>query len=291
MEKKMLEGLIKKYKLPENEHKVILDALETRIFLNKTSEQNPSIMFVIGQPGCGKTTFIQNTDLSSYTNINSDDYRGLNKYSDEILDKYPTYYTKFTNFDAHLWGDELFSYAINNGYSVLREKAPVDYSLLETIKTIPNNCDILINVVVTGNLSSLLATRERYEKGILKSKNARLSNIEAHNKCYELLPDFIKKSLLLGARVNYIVPRDNGFKTISVGNDCLNLLDKLRQESNDQVSVSYVARMNDIKKAMVARSAPQEQFDELEKIEKVYYEVVNNKCFRNNGLEQSESER
>ena len=64
---------------------------------------------------------------------------------------------------------------------------------LETIKTIPSNCDILINVVVTGNLSSLLATRERYEKCILKSRNARLSNIEEHNKCYELLPDFIKK--------------------------------------------------------------------------------------------------
>lgn len=248
-------------------------------------------MFVVGQPGCGKTTFIQNTDLSSYTNINSDDYRSLSKYSDEIFDTYPTYYTKFTNFDAHLWGDELFSYAMSNGYSVLREKAPVDYSLLETIKTIPNNCDTLINVVVTGNLSSLLATRERYEKGILKRKNARLSNIEAHNKCYELLPDFIKQCLLLGARVNYVVPRNNGFRTISVRNDYLSLLEKLRQDSNDQVSANYVTRMSSIKKAMVARNAPQEQFDELEKIAKVYYEVVNNKCFRNSESRELESER
>ena len=163
MENEILERLIENYKLPENEHQAILNELKARIFFNKSSENNPSIMFVVGQPGCGKTTFIQNTDLSSYTNINSDDYRSLSKYSDEILDTYPTYYTKFTNFDAHLWGDELFSYAMSNGYSVLREKAPVDYSLFETIKTIPNNCDTLINVVVTGNLSSLLATRERYE--------------------------------------------------------------------------------------------------------------------------------
>ena len=243
MENEILERLIENYKLLENEHQAILNELKVRIFFNKSSENNQSIMFVVGQPRCGKTTFIQNTDLSSYTNINSDDYRSLSKYSDEILDTYPTYYTKFTNFDAHLWGDELFSYAMNNGYSVLREKAPVDYSLFETIKTIPNNCDTLINVVVTGNLSSLLATRERYEKGILKSKNARLSNIEAHNKCYELLPDFIKQCLLLGARVNYVVPRNNGFRTISVGNDYLSLLEKLRQDSNDQVSANYVTRM------------------------------------------------
>lgn len=291
MEQEMLEGLIKKYKLSEDEHKVILDALKARIFLNKTSEHNPSIMFVIGQPGCGKTTFIQNTDVSNYTNINSDDYRKLHKYSDEILDKYPTYYTKFTNFDAHLWGDELFSYAIENGYSVLREKAPVDYSLLETIKAIPEEYNTVINLVVTGDLASLLATRERYEKDILKSRNARLSNIEAHNKCYELLPNFIKQCLLLGARVNYVLPINNGFKTISVGNDYSSLLEKIRKESNEQASSSYATRMNNIKEAMIARSAPQEQFDELERIEKVYQKIVNNKCFRNNGEQQLEIER
>ncbi len=290
MEQEILERLIEKYKLPKDEHKVISDALKARIFLNKTSEKNPSIMFVIGQPGCGKTTFIQNTDVSNYTNINSDDYRNLNKHSNEILDKYPTYYTKFTNFDAHLWGDELFSYAIENGYSVLREKAPVDYSLLETIKAIPDEYNTVINLVVTGNLASLLATRERYEKGILKGRNARLSNIEAHNKCYEVLPDFIKQCLLLGARVNYVVPVNNGFTTISVGNDYLNLLEKLRKESNDQASSNYVTRMNNIKKAMIARNAPREQFDELEKIANVYYAVVSNRCFRNNGAEQLESE-
>ena len=49
--------------------------------------------------------------------------------------------------------------------------------------------------------------------------------------------------------------------------------------------------MNSIKKTMVARNAPQEQFDELEKIAKVYYEVVNNKCFRNSESRELESER
>lgn len=291
MENEILKSLIENYKLSEKEHKMILEELKTRVFLNKTTEKNPSIMFVIGQPGCGKTTFIQNTDLSSYTIINSDDYRRLSKYSDEILDKYPTHYTKFTNFDAHLWGDELFSYAINNSYSALREKAPVDYSLLETIKAIPDKYDTVINLVVTGNLASLLATRERYEKGILKSKNARLSNIEAHNRCYNLLPDFISQCLCCGVRVNYVVPRNNGFDVIPAGNDYLILLERLRKESNEQVCLNYETRMNNIKKSMLDRNAPQEQFDELDKIVKVYSEIVNNKRNDNTKAEGFNSER
>ena len=291
MKNEFLEELIESYKLPENEHIMILNELKKRVFFNRTAEKNPSIMFVIGQPGCGKTTFIQNTDLSSYTIINSDDYRCFNKYSNEILDKYPTYYTKLTNFDAHLWGDELFSYAIDNSYSVLREKAPVDYSLLGTIKAIPNKYDVTIDLVVTGNLASLLATRERYEKSILKSKNTRLSNIEAHNKCYNLLPDFVSKCLSCGAKVNYVVPRNNEFDITPAGNESLSLLERLRKESNEQTCIDYEIRMNNIKKAMINRNTPQEQFEELKKIEKIYLELIKNKSVQDFPPENSGSER
>lgn len=291
MDNAILQNLIESYKLSENEHKVILNELKKRIFLNRVTDKNPSIMFVIGQPGCGKTTFIQNTDLSIYTIINSDDYRRFSKYSDEILSKYPTHYTKLTNFDAHLWGDELFSYATNNGYSVLREKAPVDYSLVETIKALPSNYDTVINLVVTGNLASLLATRERYEKDILKNKNARLSNIEAHNTCYNLLPDFISKCLCCGVKVNYVVPRNDEFEVIPVNDDCLNLLVRLRKESNEQVCFDYETRINNIKKSMISRNAPQEQFDELDKITNIYFGIVNSKKNDTIKTEELNSER
>lgn len=274
MDNEILETLIKNYKLSKDEHIKVLEILKKNIFKNKTSEKNPSIMFVIGQPGCGKTTFIQNTNLFNYIVINSDDYRQFSKYSEEILAKYPTYYTKFTNFDAHLWGDELFSYAISNGYSVLREKAPVDYSLLELIKTLASKYDVVINVVVTGNLSSLLATRERYEKEILKNNNARLSNIDSHNRCYDLLPDFILKFLKYGAKVNYVVPIINAFEIISVDNDNINLLEKIREESNKQSCCNYKARMDNIKNSMLNRNAPQEQFEELSRIEEVYFNIM-----------------
>ena len=130
---KQINELIEKYKLSQEEHNKVLELLKKDLFVGKIAEKDPSIMFVIGQPGCGKTTFIEESSLSKYIVINSDDYRSFSKYSNEILEKYPTDYAKLTNFDAHLWGDELFSYAIQNGYSVLREKAPIDYSLLELL--------------------------------------------------------------------------------------------------------------------------------------------------------------
>ncbi len=278
MDNKILEKLIDKYKLLEEEHNRVLEMLKKDIFKGKKSEENPSIMFVIGQPGSGKTTFINYANLSNYIVINSDDYRHFSKYSKEILTKHSTYYTKLTNFDAHLWGDELFSYAINSGYSVLREKAPIDYSLLKLIKTLLSKYDVVINVMVEGNLESLLRTRERYEKEVLKNNNARLSNIDSHNKCYNLLPDFISKCLICGAKVNYV----NEFKIIQVDNDNLNLLEKIRKESNEQACCNYEMRMNNIKKSMLNRNAPQEQFEELIRIDKVYFDMIrsysDNKC-------------
>ncbi len=273
MENQSLNELIEKYKLPKEEHDMVLELLKEKLFANKTIKKNPSTMFVIGQPGCGKTTYINNTNLSKYIIINSDDYRSFSKYSKEILEKYPTDYAKLTNFDAHLWGDELFSYAIQNEYSVLREKAPTDYTLLELLKTIPSHYDIVINVVVAGNLSSLLATRERYEKEILESNNAKLSNIESHNTCYNLLPDFILKCLSLGVKVNYILPVGSQFKTVSVKENALDLLQKFRKESNEQACHNYEVRINNIKKSMINRNAFQEQFIELEKIEHIYSEI------------------
>lgn len=280
LENKTLKDNIEKYKLFEDEHRIVLEQLKEKLFVIKSHENNPSIMFVVGQPGCGKTTYIESTNLSNYIIINSDNYRKYHKYSKEILDKYSTYYATFTNYDAHLWGDELFSYAIQNDYSVLREKAPTDYSLIDLISNIPNNYDIVINVVVRGNLSSLLATRERYEKEILSSKTAKLSNIETHNRCYDLLPNFILKCLSLGVKVNYIVPVDKEFKVISATTDnYLSLLQTLRDESNEQAYFNYDVRINNIKNEMINRNAPKEQFVELEKIENEFIKyMIDNGC-------------
>lgn len=270
-----IDELIEKYKLTEEEHAEVLEVLKKDLFSNISMDDAPSVMFVVGQPGCGKTTFINNSNLEKYVIINSDGYRKFNKYSSEILKNYPTDYAKLTNYDAHLWGDELFNYAVENGYSPLREKAPLDDSLFEAIKEIPINYEIIINVVVAGNLESLLATRERYEKELLNSSNAKLSSIESHNKCYGFLSTFILKCLELGVKVNYVISDGEQFEIILVVDNHLNLLEEYRNKSNKQALLSYYKRIYAIKQSMIKRNAPKNQFDELDKIESVYNELNN----------------
>lgn len=271
------ENLIDTYKLTENEHQIVLKKLENDIFKNKISSQNSSVIFVVGQPGCGKTTFIEHFKFDDYVIINSDNYRHLHKKSQEILQKYPTFYAKLTNYDAHLWGDELFSYGVLNGYNVLREKAPLDLSLIELIKTLYKNHQVIVNVVIAGNLTSLLATRERYEKEILESKNAKLPNIEAHNKCYNILSEFISKCISLNIEVNYIIFRNNQYEVIPVKSDYLYLLQKYREESNYNACLNFKSKIDNIRELMLKRSAPKEQFDELEKIEDIYLKMEKRK--------------
>lgn len=274
MDNDKLQSLISEYKLSQDEHNEVLGSLKEKIFKGVKEADKPSIVFVIGQPGSGKSTFIDNSNFSNYVIINSDKYRQYNKYSEEIVAKYPTYYTKLTNFDAHLWGDELFSYGISEGYSVLREKAPIDYSLLEVIKDLSSKYEVIIDVLVVGNLESLLRTRERYEQEISINKNARLSNIDSHNKCYDLLPDFVNKCLSYGAIVNYILPINDGYDIISANKNNLELLDNLRKEINKKACSNYKDRVDNLKKVMDARNALQEQFDELQKIEDIYLGLI-----------------
>lgn len=79
MENKALIDNIGKYKLFEEEHKMVLEQLKEKLFTDKTHQNNPSIMFVVGQPGCGKTTYVESANLSNYIIINSDNYRKYHK--------------------------------------------------------------------------------------------------------------------------------------------------------------------------------------------------------------------
>jgi len=275
MENASLEKLIQNYKLSKAEHIKVLENLKKSLFKGKKIASRPIILFVVGQPGSGKTTFIQNSDFSNFIIINSDEYRHLNKYSEEILLKYPTNYSKLTNFDAHLWGDELFHYAIESGYSVLREKAPVDLSLIDVIKTKSQNCEIEVNIIVEGDLSSLLRTRERYEEERLVSRYAKLSNIDSHNKCYQLLPNFILNCLSMNVKVCYVVSENNRFQVIPVSENSLELLNHLREKSNMTSILSYDQRMGKIKSNMINRNASRKEWEELQKVENLYLKLVN----------------
>lgn len=73
----------------------------------------------------------------------------------------------------------------------------------------------------------------------------------------------------------YIVPIDYHYQIIPVGSDALNLLQEIREESNQKSCLTYDERMSHIRMNMINRNAPKEQFDELIKIERLYSKIIN----------------
>lgn len=118
-----------------------------------------------------------------------------------------------------------------------------------------------------------------------------MSSIEAHNQCYDLLSDFISKCLQLGVKVSYAIPVNNEFKIISVGDNDLSILRQIRQASNEKTCANFETRINNIRTAMRNRNAPQQQFDELDKIERIYLGIVNGKNYKSAKPENTENER
>lgn len=90
-----------------------------------------------------------------------------------------------------------------------------------------------------------------------------------------LITRFFLKCFSLGVKVNYVVSVDSQYKMISAQEDYLDVLQKLREESNKEACLHYDTRMDRIKKSMLDRNAPEEQFEELKKIESVYNEIKN----------------
>lgn len=112
-----------------------------------------------------------------------------------------------------------------------------------------------------------------------------------HNKCYTLLPDFILECISLGVKVDYVVSFGNKFKVIPVQDDFLDVLQELRKQSNEYAGITYEKRMDNIKQCMMDRNASQEQFDELKKTEKVYYEMIrHNKNIKKTNIGRSHYE-
>ena len=110
------------------------------------------------------------------------------------------------------------------------------------------------------------------EEEIKTNKAAKLSNIDAHNKCYDNLPSFIYSCVSMGIKVNYVIPNNGKFEVINSGEDYLTILKELREKSNKDCIVSFEERIQKIKESMLKRNASQEEFDELDKIEKKYNE-------------------
>ncbi len=275
MEKEKLNNLVKRYELSTSEHDKILKQLISSLFSKFKSSNNPVAYFIIGQPGVGKTTYINTQDISAFVYINADHYRKLHTKSHEILSTYPMDYVTLTNIDAHKLATEIMCHATKHNYSFLRERAPRSVEdFLNLIKAIPSNYKIIIDVFACGNINSILSTRERFETQRSNGDTyVKLTNFDIHNEIYDVLPQVLNALCDLNVELNLIwraeskTPKFNKLAYNLNKVEFLNKFNSLRESDNKKHAQNIDKRINAIRQQMIMRSATPEQFDNLKIVE------------------------
>lgn len=283
--KEMLDNLTKMYELSKSEHNKILKQLISSLFNSFLPSDNPVAYFIIGQPGVGKTTYINTQDTSNMICINADHYRELHPKAQEILNNYPLHYTTLTNTDSYKFADEIMNYATKHNYSFLRERSPREVKdFLSLVKSIPSHYKIKIDVLAGGNINSILSTRERYELQLSSGvKFAKLTSFDAHDKIYNVLPQIL--NALCGLNIDlHLICRDenktllfNKFAYNFNGPEFVNKLNSLRENDNKNHAKNINIRINKIEQQMIKRSASPEQFENLKIVENYCINAVKQK--------------
>lgn len=275
MEKEKLNSLIEKFKLSDSEHSKILKKLTSSLFANFKPTDKPVAYFIIGQPGVGKTTYINGQNLSHLVYINADHYRKLHTKAYEILNAYPQDYVTLTSIDANKLANEVMNYATKHNYSFLRERAPRSLTdFLDLLKTIPAHYKIVIDVFACGNINSILSTRERFE---MQRNNGdafvKLTSFDAHNQIYDALPQIVNALCDLNLSINLVWRKNTktpGFNKLAYNgnkNKFVKTFHRLRTTDNKKHYKNIDKRISAIKQSMLLRAAPPDQFENLKMVE------------------------
>ena len=279
--------MMKKHVLSDEEYLKTFYYVMAISFYNKHTVNNPKLAVITAQTGSGKsnlTAKILNED-PNYVFIDSDKYKHYRYDAIEISNTYPLLYPYLTGPDAYDHAYNIYSYALDHKYNIIKETAPsANKNLIEAdFKNLEDkNYTISIHALAVSNLNSLLSMHERYELQIINGlKTAKLTGLSRHDESYNaLVPNIVSltghpavssicvykrgtldksfKPELIFPSSNYNTPAE------AIENERLNDLQKTREE--------FEKRYMLLIKQMKERTAPSAQFEQLEKIRDLYKE-------------------
>lgn len=178
------------YKLSKEEHELIYQQILKSEFGSSTSNENPSIVILGGQPGCGKSGIIQlsKNDFSdgNVVIINGDDFRGLHPKSLEIFKSHEQRYAELTDPDVREWTSRLFQEAIASKRNIIFEGTMRnDGPICKTIQQLmQEGYKVHIRVMAVSEKESILGIHQRFEVQKAHEGFGRMTPIESHNAAY-----------------------------------------------------------------------------------------------------------
>lgn len=196
-----LEEIKKRYKLTNEEHDEIQQAILRIWFDDKFPVENPKAIIDIAPPASGKTglngfgkdQFFDNNVVI----INSDEFKPFHPKVDEIARLYPQYFTKITDQESNTWTSTLFDEALKNGYNVIFEGTGRNARILETIKNKMQKYHVTVGGMAVNELNCLISILERYEFQVKAKGWGRLVTLDHFYETYNAMPqtiDEIEKS-------------------------------------------------------------------------------------------------
>ncbi|MBR2708639.1 MAG: zeta toxin family protein [Clostridia bacterium] len=190
-----IKKLMKKYLLSDEEYLKTFFYVMALTFYNKKPVDKPEIAVIVAQTGSGKSHLTAKLlrRNSNFVFIDSDKYKHFRFDAKMIANEYQVLYPFLTGPDAYDHADNLYKYAIENRYNVIKETAPSPNKDLLGFK-IDRKYKISVHILAVGNLNSLLSIHERYELQILSGlKTAKLTPIIRHNESYNVLLECVKQ--------------------------------------------------------------------------------------------------
>ncbi len=178
------------YKLSHEEHEDLLQKIKKSVFKDAKSFEKPKVFIFGGQPGAGKSTFIDclinSEDGKDCVVINADEYRTYHPKIQEIYTNHPEEMAAKTDLDVRDWTQRIFALAIENRNNIIFEGTMRTSQICETIKDLHSKgYEVNIHVMAVNFYESKLSTYSRFEEAIKDGQMPRHTPPEAHDETYE----------------------------------------------------------------------------------------------------------
>jgi hypothetical protein len=201
MESQTLSGNDRsRFFLPEQaSDELFHEAIAPFVFDGVEKTASPSIVFVGGQPGSGKSALLrhcvqdyQQRDGNTIAEIVGDDFRAYHPKYAELLDKDDETAAFYTDKDVGRWIEKSLQYAAETvGCSVALESTlrqpDVVCRTMNFFKE--HGYKVNLNILLAHSLLSRLGVIERYLAQMSDTGNGRFTVRESHDASYDAIPD------------------------------------------------------------------------------------------------------
>lgn len=277
-----IKRLMKEYLLNDEEYLMTFYYVMAITFYNKHSVQKPEMAIVAAQTGSGKSNLTAKLlrQNSNFIFVDSDKYKHFRYDAKAIAEKYPVIYPYLTGPDCYDHAANVYQYALDNNYNIIKETAPSkNKGLIEVSEEEEKKYKISLHILAVSKINSMLSVHERYELQITHGlKTAKLTPIKRHNESYDALIENIKDvenskykdSIYVytrGLKKNKFEP--NQIYPGKKYKNSVEAIEAARMTDEENTKKEFEDRYNLIKKQMDNRNAPKDQYEQLDEIKEM----------------------